>query len=476
MLLIKHGLVVLEEQTLPEADILVAQDKIVAIEQLDEARLHHFIAQYGEVTREIDATGCVVFPGFIDPHVHMQMTNALTTTADSYATGSVAALYGGNTTIINFATADRGMRLDEVIARELSKASPKCSCNYLFHVEMVDVNEGTLADLETLAKQGVRSCKAYMAYGFRINDGDLYRTVKACNNANMLLEAHCENGDLLDAIAKDLESKNQTSMLNKAKAHPALAEANAINTLSYIGQELDANVHVVHLSSKLGLEEVRNARKRGAKITVETCPQYLYLDQEVYQNEDELEAAKYVCAPIPRTAEDRKAILEALVAGEIQTLATDHCAYRLHGQKDAYLSDFRFTPGGLPGVEERASLCYSKLVADGLISLSQFAQLMSTNSAKLYDLYPTKGVLQVGSDADITIYDPNITHTFTDENIHSACENTVYAGVTVQGKVRDVVLGGEVVLANFQLEQEGKGQYLATTVKPERKEVFKRLS
>lgn len=464
MLLIKNGKLVLEDRVI-DADLLVEDGKIARI--APEINLSNI--------ETIDATGCIVFPGFIDPHVHMQMTNALTTTADSYASGSKAAIYGGNTSIINFATAAPGMSLHEVIATEKAKADPECSCNYLFHVEMVDVNEKTLAEIGELAEEGVRSCKIYMAYGFRIGDDDVYRTVQACDRANMLVEAHCENGDVLDAIAERLSTEGKTAICHKIEAHPAEAEADAISTLGYIGKLLDANVHVVHLSSKKGLAEVRKLRELGAKVTVETCPQYLYLDEDVYRDSDLLQAAKYICAPIPRCAEDRIAITQALLTGEIQTLATDHCAYKLVGQKDVSPTDFRKIPGGLPGVEERATLCYTKLVAENKMPLEQFAALMTTNSAKLYDLYPTKGVLREGSDADITIYDPNCQQTITAENVHTAACNTVYEGQNVVGRVRDVILGGEHVLSDGELILTGRGRYLGDTVPRQHLPVAERL-
>ncbi len=463
MLLIKNGKIVLEGEVLV-GDLLVEQGTIKKIAPSITV----------EADEVIDAEGCIVFPGFIDPHVHMQMTNALATTADSYATGSKAALYGGNTSIINFATAAPGMSLHEVIATEKTKADPECSCNYLFHVEMIDVNEGTLKEIAELAEEGVRSCKIYMAYGFRISDDDVYRTVQACDRAHMLVEAHCENGDVLDAIVERLAQENKTAICHKIEAHPAEVEADAISTLGYVGKLLDANIHVVHLSSKQGLEEVRKLRSLGAKVTVETCPQYLYLDEEVYRNPDHLQAAKYICAPIPRRAEDRAAITQALLNGEIQTLATDHCAYKLIGQKDVSLDDFRKVPGGLPGVEERATLCYTKLVAENGMSLNDFSDLMSTNTAKLYDLYPVKGVICEGADADITIYDPSVEQTISADNIHSAAENTVYEGQRVVGRIRDVVLGGEHVLRDGELVITGKGRYLAD-VPAKRKPVAERL-
>ncbi len=455
MIIIKNAEVVLENESL-KTDVAIKDGKIYKIADNIEV---------GSEDEVKDAEGLILFPGFIDPHVHMQMTNAITTTADSYESGTRAAIHGGTTTIINFATADMGMSLHDVIAREKSKADDVSSCHYLFHCEMIDVNENTLAELKELSEEGLRSVKAYLAYTFRINDRDLYKTIKACKEADLLLEAHCENGAMLDAVLDDLVEQGKIDMKYKAEAHPTAAEADSIGTMARIAKLLDAHVHVVHLSSKEGLEELRYQRKNGVNITAETCPQYLYLDQSVYQNENKLEAAKYVCAPPPRQEEDREAILAAIVNGEIQTLATDHCAYKLEGQKDQSLNDFRKCPGGLPGVEERAQLFYSKLVASGKMSLVDFSKLMSTNSAKLYKLYPEKGVIQEGADADLVLYDPKGSKVFTSENIHSQAANTVYEGVEVSGTIHSVYLDGILTLENGQILSEKKGRFLGTARK-----------
>ncbi len=455
MIIIQKGQVVLEGQTL-QADLAIDAGKIVKIAPQIEV-------QAGDEVRA--AEGCYIFPGFIDPHVHMQMTNAITTTADSYETGTKAAIYGGTTTIINFATADMGMSLRDVLAREKAKADGQSSCHYLFHCEMIDVNENTLAELKELSAEGLRSVKAYLAYTFRIGDHDLYKTIKACHEAGLLLEAHCENGAMLDAVLEDLVAEGKTQMRYKAFAHPTAAEADSIGTMGRIAKLLGAHVHVVHLSSKEGLEEVRHQRAQGVNITVETCPQYLYLDQSCYENEDLLQAAKYVCAPPPRQQQDREVILNGIVQGEIQTLATDHCAYRLEGQKDQSLEDFRSCPGGLPGVEERATLFYTKLVDSGLISPERFAELMATNSAKLYKLYPQKGVIREGSDADLVIYDPKGRSQLSARVLHSAAQNTVYEGVEVAGSVRDVYLDGKLTLDHGRLVREKEGRFLGSMKK-----------
>lgn len=448
--LITGGRLVLEDQVIT-SDLLLQHGRIAAMGTG---------LQLGEEVQRVDAGGCFVFPGFIDPHTHFQMTNALATTADDYASGSKAALHGGTTTIINFATSQPGQRLMDAISQERKKAEAGCACDYLLHAEMVDVNQDTLMDIAILKEQGVPSLKAYMAYGFRLNDLDLYRTARACRDAGLLLEVHCENGSLLDGRLEDLLSQGKTAVRYKALAHPAEAEADAIDTLGQISILLDCPVHVVHLSSRLGLEALLKARQQGARMTAETCPQYLYLEDSVYDL-PESEAIKYVCAPPPRKAADQVHIMEALAKGEIQTLATDHCAYTVKGQKDQSPGDFRKVPGGLPGVEERAQLCFTRLVASGLLSPSQFSALMATNSARLYGLYPRKGILQVGADADLCLYDPEGDSVLTAANLHSKAGYTPYEGIPVKGRVRDVFLAGTRVIADGRLVHAPRGRYLA---------------
>lgn len=449
MTLIRNGRLVLEDQVL-EGDLLIEGGRIREIAPgIPPAAGMELV----------DAGGCLVFPGFIDPHTHFQMSNALTTTADDYQSGSIAALHGGTTTVINFATSAPGMNLPEAIRLEALKAASGCACDWLLHAEMVDVNEATLQDVHSLKALGVRSLKAYMAYGFRLQDSDLYRTALACRDSGVLLEVHCENGSLLDARLEELVRVGNTAVRFKAKAHPAEAEAAAVYTLGQISLMLGCPVHVVHLSSRQGLEALRLARSQGAHVTAETCPQYLYLDESVYERE-ETEAVKYVCAPPPRGAKDQQAILEALRAGEIQTLATDHCAYRVQGQKDQSPGDFRRVPGGLPGVEERAQLCYTRLVASGLLDDCAFARLMATNSARLYGLYPRKGVLKVGADADLCLYDPRGETELTSTLLHSAAGYSPYEGIRVTGRVRDVFLRGQHVIQEGHLALRPKGMCL----------------
>lgn len=448
MQVITNGRLVLEEEV-RVGNLLIRDGKIAKILPVDE------VPEGADI---IDAKGRLVFPGFIDPHVHMQMTNAFCTTADSYATGSVAALHGGVTTIVNFATAAPGMALKDVLQTEKAKADEKCAVDYLFHVEMIDVNDSTLQELAELPALGVASIKAYMAYGFRIDDGELYQTVKGCRDSGLLLEAHCEDGDLLAAMQKEMGEEGHVSFDFKAKAHPPEAEAIAIHALGAIGKLLKAPVHVVHLSSRLGLETVRMLRKEGVDITVETCPQYLYLDENVYDLPAE-EAAMYVCAPVPRTKRDREAILKAVLNGEIQTLATDHCAYNRE-QKHMNLNDFRKTPGGLPGIEERAALMYTKLVVDNGMNLNDFARLMATNAAVLYGLYPKKGVIEEGADADLVVFDPEAEKVFDDDNIHSACGYTAYVGTRVRGNSDLVFLRGKLVKDEETIVDDAHGTYV----------------
>lgn len=416
----------------------------------------HLEVQPGEEV--IDAKGCYVFPGFIDAHTHMQMENALAKTADSYETGTAAAVVGGTTTIINFCTGKPDMTLRESYDEELRRAKGHSSCNYRFHMELVKVDEDVLAEIPTMPPLGVTSFKIYMAYGFRISDEEIYKALQAIKKIDCVCQSHCENGDVLDCIMEDLVREGKNVPQSQELAHPVEAEAEAISRLCYIGKMVDHPVHIVHLSTKMGLEEMRKARAQGVKVTAETCTQYLFLDHSVYDQEG-TEPAKYVYAPPAHSKEDVKAITEAVIHGEIQTMATDHCSFNYHTQKIVPNNDLRLIPGGIPGVEHRVVLCYTRLLDSGDMSAVDFVKLMAENPAKLYKMYPERGVLKEGSIADIVIYDPEGTRVIRAEDQLQNVDYTPFEGLTYKGRVRDVFLGGERVVENEKLIHRYRGIY-----------------
>lgn len=407
----------------------------------------------------IDADGCLVFPGFIDAHTHFQMTNAITTTADSFETGTKAALTGGTTTIINFASPVKGGSLRTAYDQSMQKAEGNCSCNYRFHMEIIEFSDSIAQEIALMPSLGVTSFKVYMAYDIRVDDETIYKCLKEIKKINGLLGAHCENGDFLKARTDELKASGELTPAAHPKAHPPEAEAEAISRLAYIGKLAGHRVHVVHVSSAAGLAEIRKARSMGIRITAETCPQYLLLDESKYQLPG-FESAKFVMSPPLRSKADQAALLEAVRKGEIQTIATDHCSYNFDTQKSLGRDDFTKIPNGAPGAEHRVALMYTRLVDSGLIPTTRFVELMAENPAKMYHMYPQKGLLAEGSDADIVIYEKEGSHQIEAKTQTQHVDYTPYEGMTVRGAVKHVLLGGVQVVTNGILTEPYKGRYV----------------
>lgn len=446
-MIIKNGKIVSDKVQV--GDLKIKGETIYAIGK-------DLLPEEGE--KVIDAEGCYVFPGFLDPHTHMQMENAIAKTSDDYDSGTAAAVLGGTTGIINFCTGNPKMTLTQSYEEEMRRVGEKANCHYKFHMELVKVDEEILEEMPKMKDFGIHSFKIYMAYGFRLRDKEIYRALQKAKETNMLVESHCETGDVLEAIMEDLEKEGKCIPQSQELAHPAEAEAESIGRLCYMAKLVDVPVHIVHLSTKLGLEEVRKARKMGVKVTAETCPQYITLDHSVYDLPG-MEAAKYVFAPPARSKEDQAAILEGLEKGEIQTMATDHCSFSF-AEKLKSQGNLKKIAGGIPGVEHRVPISFTELVAKGRMDEVAFVNLLATNVAKLYDIYPKKGVLKVGSDGDIVIYDPEGTYTISEKTQAQEVDFTPYEGRKVQGRVRDVILLGEEVVRDGKLVAKGKGKYM----------------
>lgn len=449
MIIIKNGDVVLEESIM-HGDVAIDEGIIVAIES------------WIEPTKQdtcIDATGAYIFPGFIDGHTHFQMTNSLATTADSFQTGSVAAVMGGTTTIINFASPVATGSMYDGLLENIEKAHGNCACNYKFHMEITHVDSDSLADIEKVALGGVTSFKAYMAYAFSLEDRELYQAIQAVRNVDGLIGAHCENGQLIECLTAEARRKGHLSVRYHPKVRPPITEAEAINRFITTGRLLDYPVHIVHVSSAVGLECIRRQRKEGAKVTAETCPQYLYLMADLYSLPHG-EGLKYLCSPPLRQGIDVHALRTGVMNGEFDTIATDHCSYRWNTQKMKGKEDFTKAPGGLPGVEERIQLMYSLLVKKGDMTPIKFAHLHSTNAAKLYKMYPKKGILSVGSDADVTVYQKEGLETITASTRHANTDYTPYEGIQVKGYVRHVLVNGNLVVKDRELIEKNSGSYV----------------
>ena len=434
------------------ADVLLADGKVAAV----EAGLP---AGDAEV---VDCGGKLLFPGFIDAHTHFDLEVAGTVTADGFASGSRAALRGGTTTVIDFACPDKGETLASGLGRWREKAVGKTFCDYGFHMTIDDWNEGIRTELPAMFAQGVSSFKMYMTYpAMLLGDRDLYWALKELKALGGVCGVHCENAGVIDGMIAEKKALGELSPASHPETRPPYLEAEAVGRLLRIAQAAQAPVIIVHLTNGEALGEVLRARKRGQTVYVETCPQYLILDKSLYYQENFSDAARYVCAPPLREKKEQEILWKALRRGEIQTVSTDHCAFTLE-QKEMGREDFTRIPGGLPGVETRGELMWSCGVARRKLSVAQMCRLLSENPAKLYGLFPRKGTLQPGSDADIVVYDPSGGHVIRAEDCESAAGYSPYEGFAADGGVRQVWLRGRLAVESGNvLFSQPEGKYLA---------------
>lgn len=405
----------------------------------------------------VNCTGKLLFPGFIDGHTHFDLHVAGTVTADDFATGTRAALRGGTTTVIDFATPEKGETLHFGLSAWMEKAAHKAACDYGFHMTIDDWNDTVHREVGEMAEEGVTSFKMYMTYpAMMIPEQDMYEALLALRDVGGIAGVHCENSGIIDALIRQAKAEGRLSPASHPRTRPAPLEAEAVSHLLRMAQVADVPVIIVHLSTREALEEVRSARRRGQTVYVETCPHYLLLEDSVYDSEEYLEAAKFVCAPPIRKEEDQVALWDAIRSGEVQTVATDHCSFTLE-QKLAGREDFTKIPGGLPGVEHRGLLLYSEGVAKGRISEGDLCRVLSENAAKLYGLWPRKGVIAPGSDADIVVFDPEARSVITAADHAHNTDYTPYEGLTLQGGICGVWLRGkQAVKAGEVLPTEGR--------------------
>ncbi|WP_298033733.1 dihydropyrimidinase [uncultured Dysosmobacter sp.] len=416
----------------------------------------------GDFDRVVDVTGCLLFPGFIDAHTHFDLDVCNTTTADDFYTGSRAALRGGTTTIIDFACPNKGESLHYGLDLWHKKADGRTFCDYGFHMTIDDWNESIRAELPDMFARGVSSFKMYMTYpAMMVGDRDMYWALKELKTLGGICGVHCENAGVIDGMIAERKNAGQLSPACHPLTRPPYLEAEAVSRLLRIAQAAEAPVVIVHLTNQEALNEVRHARDRGQKVFVETCPQYLLLDDSVYFNEDYSQAARYVCAPPIREKGQQEALWKALRRGDIQTISTDHCSFTLT-QKDMGQEDFTKIPGGLPGVETRGELIYSYGVAKKRVSLGRMVRALSENPAKLYGLFPRKGQLRLGSDADIVVYDPGASHVIRADDYVANVDYNPYEGFVTVGGIRQVWLRGSLAVEDGRvLDETPQGRYMA---------------
>ena len=450
-ILIQNGILVLPTGPI-QADLRVAGGRI--------AELGPGLAP--GASRVIDAQERLVFPGFIDTHTHFEMNKGFPNeTADDWYTGTRAALAGGTTTVLDFAEPERGATLASALETWHGRADGAACCNYGFHMTVKDWSPSIRSELREMTAAGVTSYKVYLAYdNLRLSDAAAYEVVKAVGAEGGVVGCHCENGDLVTEGIRAQQAAGNLSPAAHPLSRPPAVEAEAVGRWLTIAELAGCPVNIVHLSTLRGLEAVRAARTRGQRLYVETCPQYLLLDERSYRLPG-FESAKFVLSPPLRAQENCAALWDALEAGEIDTIGTDHCSFRFHGAKELGREDFSKIPNGIPGVEHRPSLMYTYGVAAGRITAVDMARLLAENPARLFGMYPQKGVLAVGSYADLVIFDPNDTGRITAETQYQNVDYTPYEGMALRGRVDTVLLGGEVAVEGGRALLERRGRYVS---------------
>ncbi|KMY53305.1 phenylhydantoinase [Bacillus sp. FJAT-27231] len=450
--LIKNGTIVTATD-LYEADILIEGEKIAAIGR----NLNESAAQV------IDAKGAYVFPGGVDPHTHLDMPFGGTVTSDDFETGTIAAAYGGTTTVIDFCLTSKGEPLKNSIQTWHEKSKEKAVIDYGFHLMISEVNDSVLAEIpKIIEEEGITSFKVFMAYKnvFQADDETLFRTLLTAKEHGALVMVHAENGDVIDFLVNKALKEGNTDPIYHALTRPPEVEGEATGRAAQLTGLADSQLYVVHVSCAEAVEKIEEARKKGYQVWGETCPQYLVLDQS-YLEKPNFEGAKYVWSPPLREKWNQDVLWNALKNGQLQTLGSDQCSFNFKGQKELGLGDFTKIPNGGPIIEDRFSILFSEGVKKGRISLNQFVDIVSTRIAKLFGLFPRKGTIAVGSDADIVIFDPNKERTISAETHHMNVDYSAFEGMKVTGEPISVLSRGEFVIREKEfVGKPGKGQYL----------------
>jgi len=438
--LIKGGLIVLEKETLL-GDLLV-EDGIIKDIGANIAK---------EADQIIHAEGMVVLPGGIDVHTHFNLDVGIFTT-DDFLTGTTAAAFGGNTAIVDhMAFGPRGCDLHHQVKVYEGYTKGKCVIDYGLHGVIQEVNESILEEMESMVKEGIPSFKIYKTYDYLIEDLEAIEVLKRLKELNGITAVHCENDAIIKYMKHKLLKEGKTEPKYHAVSRPESCESEAVNrmiTLAAIAD--DAPLYIVHVSAEESVNLIRKAREKGNNVYGETCPQYLFLDESCYEDPGD-EGLKYIMSPPLRNKRNQEALWEGLRDGTLMVVATDHCTFDFHGDKQRGKDDFTKCPNGGPGVETRIPLMYSEGVGKGRMTHNKFADIISTNPAKLFGLYPKKGVLAIGSDADVMIIDPNKQVTIVKSMLHENVDYTPYEGFEVKGWPILTMVRGRIVVENGKL-------------------------
>ena len=410
----------------------------------------------------LDAAGKLVLPGGIDVHTHLDMPFGGTTSADDFETGTRAAAFGGTTTIIDFAIQYKGQTLRTAFDAWMKKAEGRAVSDYAFHCIITDLPDARLEEMNELVREGVTSFKLFMAYPgvFMLDDASIFKALRTTSKNGAMVCMHAENGGAIDVIVQQALAEGKTAPKYHALTRPTTAEAEAVSRAVALAEMADAPLYIVHLSCNAALEKVREARDRGLPVYAETCPQYLYLSLED-MDVPGFEAAKYVFTPPLREKWNQEKLWNGLKHDQLSVVSTDHCPFCFKEQKEMGKGDFTKIPNGGPGIEHRMSLIYSGGVAAGRFSVNRFVELTSTTPAKLFGLYPRKGTIAVGSDADLVIFDQKRQHTISATTHHMRVDYSMFEGITVTGMPDIVLSRGRVLVQGDQfLGKPGAGSFI----------------
>ena len=415
-----------------------------------------------EADKTIDASGKYVLPGGIDVHTHLDMPFGGTTSADDFESGTIAAAHGGTTSIVDFAIQYRGQTLHHAWEAWAKKAERRAVIDYGFHMIVTDLNDRTEVEMDELVSGGVTSFKLFMAYPgvFMLDDATIFRALLRTAKNGGTICMHAENGGVIDVLVQRALAEGKTAPKYHALTRPARAEAEATHRAIALAEMADVPIYIVHLSAAEALEMVTAARDRGLPAYAETCPQYLFLSYDNYE-EPGFDGAKYVMSPPLREKSTQDQLWRGLAFNDLQAISTDHCPFCMKEQKELGRGDFSKIPNGAPGIETRMSLVYDGGVRTGRISLNRFVELTSTSPAKIFGLFPRKGTIAPGSDADIVVFDPNRTVTLAARTLHMKVDYNPYEGRQVTGATDTVLSRGRVIIEDGKfVGKSGGGAFL----------------
>ncbi|MGI9606814.1 MAG: dihydropyrimidinase [Acidimicrobiales bacterium] len=459
-ILIKGGTVISATGADP-AEVLIDGETIAAVMQPGSA-----VAEAAERGAEqvMDAAGKYVIPGGVDCHTHMELPFGGTFASDDFENGTKAAAWGGTTTIVDFAVQTFGNGVRESLDTWMEKAEGNCAIDYAFHMIIGDVNDESLKQMDALVDEGITSFKLFMAYPgvFLSDDAQILRAMQqAAGNGGMIM-MHAENGIAIDLLAQQAVERGQVEPINHGLVRRSELEGEATHRAIQLAKVGASPLYIVHLSASEALEQVAIARGKGANVYAETCPQYLYLNLEDHLGAPGFDGAGYVCSTPLRTKHEHhhEDLWTGLRTNDLSVVATDHCPFCMKDQKELGKDDFRAIPNGIGGVEHRMDLLYQGVV-NGEIGLARWVELCATTPARMFGLYPQKGTIQAGSDADIVLYDPKASWTISVDNHHMNMDYSAYEGITIDGRVDTVMSRGRVIIENeAYLGSKGDGQYL----------------